>query len=156
MINSILQGEKLARSRDGFCPSNVERRPTAASLFEVDNPRADGIWRTANSVGYNALQPIVELSDDEDPEEGDRDDVPFTSMSVLGGQILLFTVNSSFEPAILQRVLAKGREAVEVPVCDYKGNYGRHRILNDVVSVNGQNSRHTYLLTILVPNMMLC
>ncbi|KAG2744625.1 hypothetical protein P692DRAFT_20858548 [Suillus brevipes Sb2] len=80
-----IQDEKLARSRlgDGFCPSNananVERRPTAASLFEVvDNPRADGISRTGNSVEYNALLPIV---DEEDLEEGDRDNVPFTALN---------------------------------------------------------------------------
>ncbi|KAG1738524.1 hypothetical protein EDB19DRAFT_895717 [Suillus lakei] len=74
--------EKLAGSEEGFCPSNAERRPTAASSFELDNPRADGISRTANSVKYHAPR-SMELSDDKDPEEGDQDHIPFSSKSVL-------------------------------------------------------------------------
>ncbi|KAG1816515.1 uncharacterized protein BJ212DRAFT_193998 [Suillus subaureus] len=75
-----IENEKLARSGDGFCPSNAERRPTGASSFELDNPRTDGILRAANSVEYNAPRPMG-LPDDEDPEEGDRDHIPFSTLN---------------------------------------------------------------------------
>ncbi|KAG1808106.1 hypothetical protein EV424DRAFT_1350463 [Suillus variegatus] len=74
------RNEKLARSGDGFCPSNTERRPTAASLFELDNPRTDGISRTANSVEDNTLR-SMELSDDEGPEEENQDHIPFATLN---------------------------------------------------------------------------
>ncbi|KAG1897154.1 uncharacterized protein F5891DRAFT_548217 [Suillus fuscotomentosus] len=79
-----IENEKLARSGDGFCPSNTEQRPTAASLFELDNPRTDGISRTANSVEDNTLR-SMELSDDEGPEEENQDHIPFAGKSVLDG-----------------------------------------------------------------------
>ncbi|KAG2346011.1 hypothetical protein BDR05DRAFT_99680 [Suillus weaverae] len=75
-----IEKEKLARS-GGFCSSNAERRPTAASSFKLDNPRTDGISRTANSVEYNASQPM-QLPDDEDLEEQDRDHIPFTTLNL--------------------------------------------------------------------------
>jgi hypothetical protein len=75
-----IETEKLARSGDGFYPSNVERPPTAASSFELDNPRIDGILRAANSVKYNAPRPMG-LSDSEDPEEGNLDHIPFSTLN---------------------------------------------------------------------------
>ncbi|KAG2031893.1 hypothetical protein BDR03DRAFT_971485, partial [Suillus americanus] len=75
-----IENEKFARSGDEFCPSIVERRPTAASSFELDNPRTDGILRPANSVEHNAPRPMG-LSDNEDPEEGDRDHIPFSTLN---------------------------------------------------------------------------
>lgn len=62
-----------ATNGDCVCPWSAERRPTAASSFEIDSPRADSILRMENSVENNvSRQP--ELLDDEDPEQGDQGD----------------------------------------------------------------------------------
>ncbi|KAG1747738.1 uncharacterized protein EDB91DRAFT_1245224 [Suillus paluster] len=73
--------EKLTRSARGFCPLNAERRPTAASSFEIDNRQADGMARAANSVEHDALRQM-ELSSDDDSNEGDQNHIPFSTLNM--------------------------------------------------------------------------
>ncbi|KAG0704577.1 hypothetical protein DFH29DRAFT_1078169 [Suillus ampliporus] len=76
-----IEKNKLTQSGEGFCSLNAERRPPAASSFEIDNRQADGIVRTANSVGHNTSRQM-ELSYEDDSEEADRVHVPFSTLNM--------------------------------------------------------------------------
>ncbi|KAG1877614.1 hypothetical protein DFJ58DRAFT_909377 [Suillus subalutaceus] len=71
--------DKPATSGDSVCPWSAGRRSTASSSFEIHNPRADDVLRVANSSESNVSRQ-TELSDDEDPEEGDQD-IPFSTLN---------------------------------------------------------------------------